>query len=62
MRLSSLLRETLVDYSIQYSEKKNLKSLLKKAIKKNIDFMVIIGRKEIEDKSFTLKNLHQMKS
>ena len=58
MRLSSLLRETLVDYSIQYSGKdKNLKSLLKKAIKKNIDFMVIIGRKEIEDKSFTLKKL-----
>ena len=58
MKLSSLLRETLVDYSIQYSGKdKNLKSLLKKAIKKNIDFMVIIGRKEIEDKSFTLKKL-----
>ena len=58
MRLSSLLRETLVDYSIQYSGKdKNLKSLLKKAIKKNTDFMVIIGRKEIEDKSFTLKKL-----
>ena len=58
MRLSSLLRETLVDYSIQYSGKdKNLKSLLKKAIKKNIDFIVIIGRKEIEDKSFTLKKL-----
>ena len=58
MRLSSLLRETLVDYSIQYSGKdKNLKSLLKKAIKKNVDFMVIIGRKEIEDKSFTLKKL-----
>ena len=58
MRLSSLLRETLVDYSIQYSGKdKNLKSLLKKAIKKNIDFMVIIGRKEIEDESFTLKKL-----
>lgn len=58
MRLSSLLRETLVDYSIQYSGKdKNLKSLLKRAIKKNIDFMVIIGRKEIEDKSFTLKKL-----
>ncbi len=58
MKLSSLLRETLVDYSIQYSGKdKNLKSLLKKAIKKNIDFMVIIGRKEIEDESFTLKKL-----
>ena len=58
MKLSSLLRETLVDYSIQYSGKdKNLKSLLKKAIKKNTDFMVIIGRKEIEDKSFTLKKL-----
>ena len=58
MKLSSLLRKTLVDYSIQYSGKdKNLKSLLKKAIKKNIDFMVIIGRKEIEDKSFTLKKL-----
>ena len=58
MKLSSLLRETLVDYSIQYSGKdKNLKTLLKKAIKKNTDFMVIIGRKEIEDKSFTLKKL-----
>ena len=58
MKLSSLLRDTLVDYSIQYSGKdKNLKSLLKKAIKKNIDFMVIIGRKEIENKSFTLKKL-----
>ena len=58
MKLSSLLRDTLVDYSIQYSGKdKNLKTLLKKAIKKNTDFMVIIGRKEIEDKSFTLKKL-----
>ena len=58
MKLSSSLRETLTDYSIQYSGKdKNLKSLLKKAIKKNIDFMIIIGRKEIEDKSFTLKKL-----
>ena len=42
MRLSSLLRETLVDYSIQYSGKdKNLKSLLKKAIKKKIKLQVI---------------------
>jgi len=52
------LRENLVNYSIQFSGKdKNLKNLLKKANKKNIDFMVIIGQEEIKKKSYTLKKL-----
>ena len=58
MKLASSLRENLVNYSIQYSGKdKNLKNLLKKANKKNIDFMVIIGQEEIKKKSYTLKKL-----
>ena len=58
MKLASSLREKLKNFSIQYSGKeKNLKSLLKKANKKNIDFMVIIGKEEIKSNSFTLKNL-----
>ena len=58
MKLASSLRENLVNYSIQFSGKdKNLKNLLKKANKKNIDFMVIIGQEEIKKKSYTLKKL-----
>ena len=58
MKLASSLRKKLQNFSIQFSGKeKNLKGLLKKANKKNTDFMVIIGREEIKDNSFTLKKL-----
>ena len=58
MKLASSLRENLQNFSIQFSGKeKNLKTILKKANKKNTDFMVIIGRQEIENNSFTLKKL-----
>ena len=58
MKLASSLRENLQNFSIQFSGKeKNLKTILKKANKKNIDFMVIIGRQEIKNNSFTLKKL-----
>ena len=56
MKLASSLRKKLKNFSIQYSGKeKNLKTLLKKANKKNIDFVVIIGQEEIKNKSYTLK-------
>jgi len=58
MKLASSLRKKLKNFSIQFSGKeKNLKTLLKKANKKNTDFMVIIGREEIKNNSFTLKKL-----
>ena len=58
MKLASSLRKKLKNLSIQFSGKeKNLKSLLKKANKKNTDFMVIIGREEIKNNSYTLKKL-----
>ena len=58
MKLASSLRKKLKNFSIQFSGKeKNLKSLLKKANKKNTDFMVIIGREEIKNNSYTLKKL-----
>ena len=58
MKLASSLRSKLKNFSIQFSGKeKNLKNLLKKANKKNTDFMVIIGREEIKDNSYTLKKL-----
>jgi len=58
MKLASSLRKKLKNFSIQFSGKeKNLKLLLKKANKKNIDFMVIIGREEIKNNSYTLKKL-----
>ena len=58
MKLASSLRENLQNFSIQFSGKeKNLKTILKKANKKNTDFMVIIGRQEIKNNSFTLKKL-----
>ena len=58
MKLASSLRKKLKKFSIQFSGKeKNLKTLLKKANKKNIDFMVIIGREEIKNNSYTLKKL-----
>jgi len=58
MKLASSLREKLQNFSIQFSGKeKNLKNILKKANKKNTDFMVIIGRQEIKNNSFTLKKL-----
>ena len=58
MKLASSLRKELKNLSIQFSGKeKNLKTLLKKANKKNTDFMVIIGREEIKNNSFTLKKL-----
>ena len=53
---SSSLRKKLKNFSIQFSGKeKNLKTLLKKANKKNTDFMVIIGREEIKNNSLYLK-------
>ena len=58
MKLASSLRKKLKNFSIQFSGKeKNLKALLKKANKKNTDFMVIIGREEIKNNSYTLKKL-----
>ena len=58
MKLASSLRKKLKNFSIQFSGKeKNLKNLLKKANKKNTDFMVIIGREEIKNNSYTLKKL-----
>ncbi len=58
MKLASSLRKKLKDFAIQFSGKeKNLKTLLKKANKKNTDFMVIIGREEIKNNSYTLKKL-----
>jgi len=58
MKLAASLRKKLQNFSIQFSGKeKNLKALLKKANKKNTDFMVIIGREEIKNNSFTLKKL-----
>ncbi|MDC2994710.1 ATP phosphoribosyltransferase regulatory subunit, partial [Gammaproteobacteria bacterium] len=58
MKLASSLRKELKNFSIQFSGKeKNLKNLLKKANKKNTDFMVIIGREEIKNNSYTLKKL-----
>ena len=58
MKLASSLRKKVKNFSIQFSGKeKNLKTLLKKANKKNTDFMVIIGREEIKNNSYTLKKL-----
>jgi len=58
MKLAASLRKKLTNFSIQFSGKeKNLKTLLKKANKKNTDFMVIIGREEIKNNSYTLKKL-----
>ncbi len=58
MKLAASLRKKLQNFSIQFSGKeKNLKTLLKKANKKNTDFMVIIGREEIKNNSYTLKKL-----
>jgi histidyl-tRNA synthetase len=58
MKLAASLRKKLKNFSIQFSGKeKNLKTLLKKANKKNTDFMVIIGREEIQNNSYTLKKL-----
>ncbi len=58
MKLASSLRKKLKNFSIQFSGKeKSLKTLLKKANKKNTDFMVIIGREEIKNNSYTLKKL-----
>jgi len=58
LKLASFLREKLKNLSIQFSgREKNLKTLLKKANKKNTDFMVIIGREEIKNNSYTLKKL-----
>ncbi len=58
MKLASSLRNKLKNFSIQYSGKeKNLKTLLKKANKKNTDFVVIIGREEITSNFYTLKKL-----
>ncbi len=58
MKLASSLRKNLNNFSIQFAGKeKNLKTLLKKANKKNTDFMVIIGREEIKNNSYTLKKL-----
>ena len=58
LKLASFLRKNLKKFSIQFSGKeKNLKTLLKRANKKNIDFMVIIGREEIKNNSYTLKKL-----
>ena len=58
MKLASSLRKKLKNFSIQFSGKeKNLKTLLKKANKKNTDFVIIIGREEIKNNSYTLKKL-----
>ena len=58
LKLANSLRDNLDNFSIQFSGKEtNLKSILKKASKRNIDFMVIIGKRELEENSYTLKKL-----
>ncbi len=58
LKLANSLRDNLDNFSVQFSGKEtNLKSILKKASKRNIDFMVIIGKKELEENSYTLKKL-----
>ena len=58
LKLAASLRNKLDNFSVQFlGKEKNLKLLLKKANKKNTDFMVIIGKKEIDSNSYTLKNL-----
>ena len=58
LKLANSIRDNLDNFSIQFSGKEtNLKSILKKASKRNIDFMVIIGKRELEENSYTLKKL-----
>ena len=58
MKLATSIRNKLKNISIQFSGKeKNLKTILKKANKRNTDFMVIIGREEITNSFYTLKKL-----
>ena len=58
LKLANSLRDNLDNFSIQFSGKEtNLKSILKKASKRNTDFMVIIGKRELEENSYTLKKL-----
>ena len=55
---SERLRDALPDLEIRFSGLDiNLKSQLKKAIKNNSDFAIIIGREEVESNSFSFKNL-----
>jgi len=55
---SERLRDALPALEIRFSGlDTNLKSQLKKAIKNNSDFAIIIGREEVESNSFSFKNL-----
>ena len=62
IKLAEELRQSLDNYSIQFlGNDTNLKNALRKASKKKLDYMVIIGREEIDKKVYTLKNLKKEK-
>ena len=58
IKLAEELRQSLDNYSVQFlGNDTNLKNALRKASKKKLDYMVIIGREEVEKKAYTLKSL-----
>ena len=62
IKLAEELRQSLDNYSIQFlGNDTNLKNALRKASKKKLDYMVIIGREEIDKNVYTLKNLKKEK-
>ncbi|MDA9636128.1 histidine--tRNA ligase [SAR86 cluster bacterium] len=62
-KFSERLRDVLPSLEIRFSGlDTNLKSQLKKAVKNNSDFAIIIGREEVESNSFSFKNLSQDKN
>ena len=62
IKLAEELRQSLDNYSVQFlGNDTNLKNALRKASKKKLDYMVIIGREEIDKKVYTLKNLKKEK-
>lgn len=58
IQLSDDLRSLFPQYKVRFSGfDTNLKSQLKRAGKDNFNFAIIIGREEVESKSYTIKNL-----
>ncbi len=58
IKLAEELRQCLDNYSVQFlGNDTNLRAALRKASKKKLDYMVIIGREEVEKKAYTLKSL-----
>ncbi len=58
IQLSDKLRSLFSQYKVRFSgSDTNLKSHLKRAGKDNFNFVIIIGREEVESKSYTIKNL-----